>query len=141
MIVVYGKACPKTCENFINLCRASPGYKGSKFHRVIKNFMIQGGDYENGDGTGGKGIPNAKFDDENLKIKHEKGSISMANSGPNTNGAQFFITTIKTAWLDGKHVVFGHVVEGEDLVQAIGDSETSVSDAPISNFVISDCIS
>jgi len=146
---LYKDITPKTAENFRCLCTGEKGegklgkplyYKGSTFHRVIQGFMCQGGDFTNGDGTGGESIYGEKFADENFVIKHTKaGQLSMANAGPGTNGSQFFITCKETPHLDGKHVVFGHVVEGMDVVRQIEGVPCGANDKPESDVIIEEC--
>ena len=143
---LFDDEVPKTCTNFRHLCtrglddKKEPCYKDSIFHRVIQDFMIQGGDFTNFDGTGGKSIYGDKFEDENFNLKHNQpGLLSMANSGPNTNGSQFFITIKETPWLDDKHVVFGILLEGFELLKKIELLPQDDNNKPLKEVKISKC--
>ncbi|XP_065857008.1 peptidyl-prolyl cis-trans isomerase CYP40 [Euphorbia lathyris] len=150
VIELYNDVVPKTAENFRALCTGEKGigphtgvplhYKGCRFHRIIKGFMVQCGDISAGDGTGGESIYGLKFEDENFEVKHErKGMLSMANSGADTNGSQFFITTTRTSHLDGKHVVFGKVIKGMGVVRSIEHVAIGDGDTPAVDVEIADC--
>ncbi|CAK7901579.1 peptidyl-prolyl cis-trans isomerase D [[Candida] anglica] len=140
VIGLFGTIVPKTAENFRQLAVSDDpkfGYQGSIFHRIIPNFMLQGGDFETGKGYGGKSIYGGKFEDENFTLKHDRPyRLSMANAGKNTNGSQFFITTVVTSWLNNAHVVFGEVVEGFDVVDYMEKVKTSRGDVPVKRLSI-----
>ncbi|KAL1893704.1 phosphatidylinositol transfer protein csr1 [Sporothrix stenoceras] len=136
---LFDKVVPKTAQNFKELCTRpkGQGYVGSPFHRIIPNFMLQGGDFTRQNGTGGRSIYGEKFPDENFQLKHDRpGLLSMANAGPNTNGSQFFITTVVTDWLNGRHVVFGQINDQDDswkvvkAIEAVGDERGNVKTSP-----------
>jgi cyclophilin family peptidyl-prolyl cis-trans isomerase len=142
IIKLFSDVVPKTCHNFRTLCNNNKklSYKNAPFHRIIKDFMLQGGDFTNENGTGGMSIYGNKFEDENFDIPHDQPYLlSMANSGPNTNGSQFFITTSETPHLDGKHVVFGIVVKGHEVVDQLNEIETGGNDRPVDDVRILDC--
>ncbi|KAL2937127.1 Peptidyl-prolyl cis-trans isomerase CYP21-1 [Bienertia sinuspersici] len=149
VIGLFGKVVPKTTENFRALCTGEKGtgssgkplhYKKTPFHRIIPGFMIQGGDIVHGDGKGGESIYGGTFSDESFRTKHSHaGILSMVNSGPNSNGSQFFITTVKASWLDGEHVVFGKVIQGMDTVYAIEGGAGTYSGKPRKKVIIADC--
>jgi peptidylprolyl isomerase len=148
-VELFADVVPKTAENFRALCTGEKGmgksgkplaYAGSTFHRIIPGFMIQGGDFTRGNGTGGESIYGEKFADENFQLKHfGPGTLSMANAGPNTNGSQFFITVADTSWLDGKHVVFGKVVDGMDVLKKMEAQGSSPSGKTKSEVKLAGC--
>ena len=148
-IGLFGETVPITAGNYLHLCLCDSGvgkrtgaplcYKGTPFHRIIPRFMNQGGDFSNKNGSGGESIYGGSFNDENFEVKHSgPGYISMANAGPNTNGSQFFITTVETPWLDGHHVVFGKVTKGMEVVKAI-EAVGTQSGRPKEKVIIEEC--
>eukprot|EP01080_Neovahlkampfia_damariscottae_P004595 gene4595-7977_t len=141
IIGLFDDIVPKTVENFKQRCdpKSKQSYHKTIFHRVIKGFMIQSGDFENRNGTGGYSIYGRHFADENFKIAHFPGCLSMANAGPGTNGSQFFITTAETSWLNQRHVVFGKVLEGMELVKKIEHIKTDMYNGPVKEVLIDDC--
>jgi len=150
IVELYSDICPRTSDNFRALCTGEKGmgkvtekplyYKGTPFHRVVKDFMVQTGDFVHGNGSGGESIYGGVFKDENFIVKHDKPYLlSMANRGKDTNGSQFFITTTSTPHLDGLHVVFGHVLEGQSVVQLIERQKTSESSRPLTDVIIAGC--
>ena len=138
LIELRGDVVPKTCKNFYELCREKR-YKNTKFHMIKKNFIVQGGDFVNGDGYGGESIYGPKFDDENFKLGHKIGCLAMANTGPNTNGCQFYIPIVETPELDGKSVVFGQVVKGMDIIFKMNGIQTDDDGRPFVDVVVTDC--
>eukprot|EP00918_Siedleckia_nematoides_P035405 GHVU01076939.1.p1 GENE.GHVU01076939.1~~GHVU01076939.1.p1 ORF type:complete len:203 (+),score=39.57 GHVU01076939.1:75-683(+) len=146
VVGLFGKVVPKTVDNFFKICQGKTEvdgkkltYDGSPFHRIIPNFMIQGGDITMGNGMGGKSIFGNKFADENFDLKHKVGVLSMANAGKDTNGSQFFITIVKTSWLDGRHVVFGRVLEGMEFVSKV-EAQGTPNGTPQHKVTFDKCI-
>ncbi|XP_058819860.1 peptidyl-prolyl cis-trans isomerase, rhodopsin-specific isozyme [Topomyia yanbarensis] len=143
IIGLFGEEAPRTVANFREICiNGIDGisYKGSRFHRVIQKFIIQGGDIVSGDGHGSISIYGKYFDDENLNINHTgSGFVAMANRGPNTNGCQFYITTLPAPWLNGKHTIFGKVLDGQGIVHKIEQQKTDTDDYPLPTIIIDDC--